>query len=116
MPISKAEGTAKGISLYYMLKSKLPQPMTEKETEEEFKGSSGWWWNFCNRMNLKSQTLQGEAASADHEEASKYPDKLRQIIEEGGYTEDQIFNVDEAGLWWKIAKTKIVILGYLEGF
>ena len=58
MPISKNEGTAKGVSLFYMLKSKLPQPMTEKETNEEFKGSSGWWWNFSNRMNLKSETLQ----------------------------------------------------------
>ena len=80
--------------------------MTEKETNEEFKGSSGWWWNFCNKMDLKSETLHGEAASADHEKAKEYPDKLRKIIEEGGYTEDQIFNVDEAGLWWKMPPTK----------
>jgi hypothetical protein len=38
---------------------------------------------------------------ANEEAASKYSDVLRKIIEDGGYTAQQIFNVDETSLFWK---------------
>uniref|UniRef100_A0A5S6QAC9 HTH CENPB-type domain-containing protein n=1 Tax=Trichuris muris TaxID=70415 RepID=A0A5S6QAC9_TRIMR len=37
----------------------------------------------------------GEAASADSKAAAQFPATLRGIIEEGSYTDRQIFNVDE---------------------
>ena len=45
--------------------------------------------------------LTGEAASADAESAATYPAKLAKLIEEGGYKPQQVFNVDETGLFWK---------------
>nr|XP_012147629.1 PREDICTED: tigger transposable element-derived protein 1-like [Megachile rotundata] len=42
-----------------------------------------------------------ESASADHEAARTYPEKIQNIIKEQGYTSDQVFNADETGLWWK---------------
>ncbi|XP_064103302.1 tigger transposable element-derived protein 1-like [Macrobrachium nipponense] len=45
--------------------------------------------------------MTGESASADVEAAKTYPATLKMIIEEGGYTSKQIFNVDETGLYWK---------------
>ncbi|KAM4048904.1 tigger transposable element-derived protein 1-like [Anomaloglossus baeobatrachus] len=49
----------------------------------------------------QNQRLQGEAASADEKAATEFPKTLAEIIEEGGYCDQQVFNVDEIGLFWK---------------
>ena len=45
--------------------------------------------------------MTGEAASANNEAAAKYPMELQSIIERGEYSDKQIFNLDETGLYWK---------------
>ena len=94
-------------SLFEMAKEKL-NDMSELEEKETFVASPGWWDKWSNRMGLGSVKLIGEAKSADHEAAEKFPPILKEVIENGGYSEDQIFNADECGLWWKCAPTRTI--------
>uniref|UniRef100_A0A4W4G2R5 DDE-1 domain-containing protein n=1 Tax=Electrophorus electricus TaxID=8005 RepID=A0A4W4G2R5_ELEEL len=76
------------------------QPGTSRDTED-FVASRGWFDHFQKWLNLRSALLYGEAASTDTEAAEKYPDTLRAIVREKAYKPEQVFNMDETGLFWK---------------
>ncbi|CAK9810812.1 Tigger transposable element-derived protein 1 [Anthophora plagiata] len=66
-----------------------------------FVASKGWFEKLKKRYTLHNIKFQGEQASADAEAAENYKLELARIINEGGYSPDQIFNADETALYWK---------------
>ena len=48
----------------------------------------------------------GESATADHQATFEFPAQLKKIIQEKNYLPDQIFNLDETGLFWTKLPTR----------
>ncbi|KAF7239066.1 Tigger transposable element-derived protein 1 [Varanus komodoensis] len=86
-----------------------PGPSTAPEPEN-FQASKGWFDRFQKLFNIKSVYLHGEAASASKEAVEKYPETFRHIIEEKGYKPEQVFNIDETGLFWKKMLSRTYIM------
>ena len=66
-----------------------------------FKASKGWAQNFFRRHGFKYKKTKGEELSSDNVAAKEYPEILRKMLEDDGYTRDQVFNADETALFWK---------------
>lgn len=90
-----------------------PRPSTSTFHAEPspFNASKGWFEKFQKRFGLKNVSLHGEAASADTAGAEAYVNnKFKVIIEEGGYKPEQVFNMDETGLFWKRMPSRTFIM------
>ena len=70
---------------------------------------TGWFKRFKERFQINNVRVTGEAASADEEGAHKFVVSLDEIITQEGYEAEQIFNVDETGLFWKRMPTRTYI-------
>ncbi|XP_006635468.2 tigger transposable element-derived protein 1-like [Lepisosteus oculatus] len=95
VPLSLMAIQHKARSLFEDLKAK------KGDTETSFVASHGWFNRFKARANFQNMRMNGEATGADNVASEYFPDVLAKVIKEGGYLPEQVFNVDEAGLFWK---------------
>ncbi|XP_041053574.1 tigger transposable element-derived protein 1-like [Carcharodon carcharias] len=105
VPLSLMVIQAKAKSLY----DDLQNEQGESSQSESFNASRGWFERFKKRSYLHSIKVTGEVTSANTEVADEFAAYLKRIIEEGGYSPKQVFNVDETGLYWKRMPKKTYI-------
>ncbi|XP_066970842.1 tigger transposable element-derived protein 1-like [Macrobrachium rosenbergii] len=97
IPVSLVVIQEKARRLYQALKSER-----WGESASEYFVASKWWFNmFKVRANLHNLKVPSKTASADEKAAKIFRIGLTEIIREGGYLPEQVFNVDETGLFWK---------------
>uniref|UniRef100_K7GFF7 HTH CENPB-type domain-containing protein n=1 Tax=Pelodiscus sinensis TaxID=13735 RepID=K7GFF7_PELSI len=96
-PLSLMTIQTKAYSLFEDLKKKKKG----YDYDQTFTASHGWLDRFKMQANLHNVKLSGEAASANSKAAEPFIEELDKLIKEGNYFPEQIFNVDETGLFWK---------------
>ncbi|KAF2350245.1 HTH CenpB-type DNA-binding domain [Trinorchestia longiramus] len=106
-PVSSLLLQEKAIAIYDSLKSL--HRGSSKDEKQKFVASRGWLHRFKKRANLHNVKLQDEAADADRTAENEFPNKLADFITDGQYCPQQIFNVDETGLFWKRSATRTFI-------
>lgn len=90
-------------SIVVRLKAKeIYGPVTQGQKHvKPSSASAGWLAGFKRRYGVNNGKLAGEASSADEEAAEEFKKYLVSVIQEKGYVEEQIFNADETGLFYK---------------
>ncbi|KAM4688516.1 tigger transposable element-derived protein 1-like [Discoglossus pictus] len=96
IPIGLALVQEKARSIFNTLKAARVE--SKGSCDEEFVASKGWFNRFKNRANMQHIKMQVEA---DLAAATGFSEMLKKMIEDEGYLPEQIFNVDESGLFWK---------------
>ena len=91
----------------------------EKSEGTSFNTICGRFHRSKARTNLYNVNVRGEAASADMVAAWECTEMLQEITGEVTYLPEEVFNVDETGLYWKripdqsyISKEEKLMPGY----
>ncbi|MEL7079620.1 MAG: hypothetical protein AAGM46_27430, partial [Cyanobacteria bacterium J06582_2] len=96
VPVDKKQIKEKALVFYRAVCQK------EGSDPSKFVALNEWLCRFLERKKVKNIRLTGEIHSADEVAAKEYPAAFRQLLEEkGGYHPDCIYNMDEAGLYYK---------------
>ncbi|XP_058029622.1 tigger transposable element-derived protein 1-like isoform X3 [Ahaetulla prasina] len=93
LPVSLFLIQNKARSIFSTLKERAGDECTET-----FTASRGWFMRFQLRFHYQKTHRLGKA---DKEAGKHFPDELDNVVAEGNYFAEQIFRVDETGLYWK---------------
>lgn len=99
IPVSGNIIKQKALVIYNHIKD--TESDTSAQKKYDFSASTGWLTGFLQRHSLHNVKIKGEVASANEPAAKEFPPKLAKIIEDGGYSPDQVWNADETGIFWK---------------
>lgn len=99
LPLSQQMIQARARSIFETLKARSSGEYGIKFLT--FLASNGWFQRFKRRFQLNNVKVSIEAAGPDVCAADIFRDWLDNLITSVGYLPEQIFNVDETGLYWK---------------
>ncbi|MBN3279672.1 JERKL protein, partial [Polyodon spathula] len=74
--------------------------------EGDFNASSGWLTQFKKRHGIREISIQGEKLSADQAAADNFHEDFMKFIEKEGFQQEEIYNTDKNGLYWKCLPDK----------
>ena len=80
--------------------------------KKEFIPSDGFIANFIKRHSIKSLSIQGESLSANLSSVENFLEKVQLMIRTEGYSNEQLYNYDETGLYWKGFPKKTFVASY----
>ena len=78
-------------------------------TDDRLQLSNGWLAQYKARNGLKEFKCHGKASSVSEQMVKKERERIQTIIKEGGYEPQDIFNMDETGLFYEyiLRNTKV---------
>jgi hypothetical protein len=97
------------------IRSKAKQIGTQLGVPETCAFSSGWLHNFKRRDGIKSFVMHGEAGSANQEGVNLARSNLLELLREGGYEAEDVYNQDESGVFWRQMPTRTLATGKSAG-
>ena len=84
----------KALNIYHRLLQERPSTSNQHQNHE-FSASGGWLSKFLDTHNFHNLKTKGEIASADDKASQEYcPKIILKIIQEDGYTADQVLDND----------------------
>ena len=69
-----------------------------------FKGSRGWLDKWKKHFNIKELKICGESGDVEGTTVESWKERLPEIVQ--GYQKDDIWNMDETGLFWQALPDK----------
>jgi hypothetical protein len=89
-----------------IIREKAKQLGGQLNVPDSFGYSAGWLQKFKKLYGIKSYVLHGEAGSANQEGIDLARSNLRELLEEGEYEADDVYNQDESGAFWRQMPTR----------
>lgn len=92
-----------------ILKEKARQIHAELKISEPCDFSSGWLSRFKQRHGIRYLKACGEKLSSDTEAAERFIEDFFALVTEENLSPEQIFNMDETGLFWRCLPRKTFV-------
>jgi hypothetical protein len=90
-----------------IIREKAKQLGGQLNVPDNFGYPAGWLHNFkC--YGIKTYVLHGEAGSTNQEGIDLVRSNLRELLEEGEYEADDVYNQDESGAFWRNTNLRYV--------
>jgi hypothetical protein len=84
-----------------MLMEKAKSYHEELKIEGDCGYSTGWSQKIKNRHGIRYLKISGEKLSVNHKIVGEYVSDLSKLVQEHRFTPEQIYNMDETGLFWR---------------